>query len=734
MAKKKLNSAGTLSSYWCPPADLLADGVGEPIACIASTFEFDAAFFETELLPRFLGLRFDHTENELTFLVEREEKLALTAATVLVDIHKVDPGQTTLRWDQVPIAVPGAQSIQHSKIVLLAWERLVRLIVGSANLTRPGYRRNREVFASLDFYDNSESPPRRPASDSIRLLEQVLAWARTTDEARIRAFDSLALARDKLASWKMLASDFRPRERPKVSLIATHPAVDGQKSASAIDQVATAWGPRRVSEVTVVTPFVGMPEGEVDKVVRRLETIPRSRECVGRLIAPRHPAEESDRVIRVALPRTFGECWGRCFDSRGGSQVLAIPQYVKSVDKVNRALHSKVFSLEGGDHQLLMIGSSNFTPHGMGVGVFNVEANLLFEDPGVATWERINFALICDDWKELSEVQWDEQAEPPEDCIDHAAMLPRFFVCASYSQVTGELNVTVDHSTAEPPIWAVRLKGVGDEGLTIFQKASTPAEKPSGSGILTHTLPEGSRSASLAALLVEWVDDAGEARQARLVVSIASKDDLVASDHFKAFGVDAMIDCLVHGRSLAEWQERQLNKEALGVGLAKDLDSLRSVDTSGYLLYQVRRFGRAIAGLTERLEKTVLIPTAVRYRLFKDPLGPISLALAITNANKQTTGSFTSLSAEHRLFLLAELLLSVDRTGRRMLKRADKRTRKWLKELIDEATGVLVIQVSSRQEDLGSSVAANMGQYLTAALHEANQLINPTLTETANAR
>ena len=27
------------------------------------TYEFDADFFETELLPRFLGLKFDHTEN-----------------------------------------------------------------------------------------------------------------------------------------------------------------------------------------------------------------------------------------------------------------------------------------------------------------------------------------------------------------------------------------------------------------------------------------------------------------------------------------------------------------------------------------------------------------------------------------------------------------------------------------------------------------------------------------------
>src|ERR1700687_5481421 len=112
---KKTNSTNTLSSYWCPPTDLMSNGVGEPVVCVATTFEFHADFFETELVPRFLGLKFDHTENESTFLVEREEKLRETDIAVLVDLSRVDPRQTTLSWDQIPIAVPGARAIQHAK-------------------------------------------------------------------------------------------------------------------------------------------------------------------------------------------------------------------------------------------------------------------------------------------------------------------------------------------------------------------------------------------------------------------------------------------------------------------------------------------------------------------------------------------------------------------------------------------------------------------------------------------
>lgn len=727
MPKKTTSSAGTLSSHWCPPTDVLVGGVGEPVACVASTFEFDAAFLEMELLPRFLGLKFDHTENELTFLVEREEKLALTSTAVLVDIHKADPGQTTLRWDQVPIAVPGSQSIQHSKIVVLVWERLVRLIVGSANLTRPGYRRNREVFAALDFFDDAESLPRRPVEDAIKLLEQILEWSRVPDATRNRTLDTLSLVRQKLASWVAIPEDFRPREKPKVSFISTLPAINGQSPLSALDQVSSLWGSRSVSEMTVFTPFVGKPDGEGDKVVWRLAAIPRSRDCVGWLIAPRHPADESDSEVRIALPESFGNAWHECFDSRGGGRILGIPQFVKGFDKINRILHSKVLSLEDADHQLLMIGSSNFTPHGMGIGVFNVEANLLFEDAGDESWPRIELPIGWDEWNAVEDVQWDEHFEPAEDTVDHEAMLPRFFVCASYSQVTGVLTVTLDRSCPEPSEWTVRLKGVDMDGLTVFSHSSNSVM-----AMLTHTFPDESRSASLAALLVTWKDDSGQVRQAQIIVSIESKDDLVASEQFRGFGVDAMIDCLVHGRSLAEWQERQTNRATLGIGRNEALDSLRFVDTSGYLLYQVRRFGRAMSGLCERLERVVLLPTAVRYRLFKDPLGPISLGEALTNINGSTS-SFSTLSDEHRLFLLTELLLSVARTTDRMLKQTDKKTRKWLKELVGEAIAVLAAQVSSRRETLGSTLASNMGQYVSAAMMEATNLVGQHPTEVANA-
>ena len=39
----------------------------------------------------------------------------------------------------------------HAKLTLLVWENCARLLIGSANLTEHGYRKNRELMAAFDF-------------------------------------------------------------------------------------------------------------------------------------------------------------------------------------------------------------------------------------------------------------------------------------------------------------------------------------------------------------------------------------------------------------------------------------------------------------------------------------------------------------------------------------------------------------------------------------------------------
>jgi len=201
MSRKNNNvEVPPLARHWMPPKTQFEFGVGQPWACIATTFEFDAGFFETELLPRFLGLKFDHTENEPSFLGEREEALALARVGVLMDQSRFDSAQSTMRWDQIPIQV--LAGILHAKITILAWERLLRMIVGSANMTRTGYRRNREVFAALDFWNDSDSIPLRLLRDTLDLLVLILEWSRVAPSVRDRTSETIALSK-RLPEWRI---------------------------------------------------------------------------------------------------------------------------------------------------------------------------------------------------------------------------------------------------------------------------------------------------------------------------------------------------------------------------------------------------------------------------------------------------------------------------------------------------------------------------------------------------
>src|SRR2546422_5795222 len=113
MTRTRTDTARALAETWSAPVDGPTGGAGQPLFCVASTYTFHAPFFESELLPRFLGLKFDETEGVRPFVVEREQALATSRACVLVNADHLDPSQSTLRWDQFPVRVP-ASGVQHS--------------------------------------------------------------------------------------------------------------------------------------------------------------------------------------------------------------------------------------------------------------------------------------------------------------------------------------------------------------------------------------------------------------------------------------------------------------------------------------------------------------------------------------------------------------------------------------------------------------------------------------------
>jgi hypothetical protein len=254
MARRSTDTV-PLASYWSMPVGSTIGEAGRPLICVTSTYTFHASFFELDLLPRFLGMKFDETEGTRPFIIEREQALAEARVIVLVDADHLDPSQTTLRWDQLPVRVSGG--VQHSKISVLIWENHARLIVSSANLTSQGYRRNREIAGVLDFFDHESSAPRRILLDVVAFLRNLSASIRASDAVKERLLHSLSEVRSRTGSWRQMPNEFGTRARPQVKFVAGLPGQRGSVAQSPLEQLLKLWGTRRADEVTVMTPFVG---------------------------------------------------------------------------------------------------------------------------------------------------------------------------------------------------------------------------------------------------------------------------------------------------------------------------------------------------------------------------------------------------------------------------------------------------------------------------------------------
>ena len=343
MSRRGDATYGKALDLWQPPSH-----AGDPLICIATTYTFDATFFEMECIGRFLSMEAHPTESaSVAYLIEREEKLAGARVHALVDRrHARD--KESLRWDILGVLVPAA--VQHAKLTLLVWKDHVRAIIGSGNLTEPGYRRNVEVFGTLDL-SRQDGGAKTAVLHTIDFLREVSSFAVGTlgpQTPRARLRDSLEQARAYVRSWRDI-------DEPLTGV-----PVFNSPTRSALDQVERLWptagAPPR--EAYVVSPFFDHPPNDG-----------RAADSLKALLAKRGDIHTSFYVKTEPLPdgRTRVYAPKRLTDrGRAGDAIDVVPLLPDQQGEL-REVHSKLLSL-GNDHwRLLMIGSSNFTAAGLGV-------------------------------------------------------------------------------------------------------------------------------------------------------------------------------------------------------------------------------------------------------------------------------------------------------------------------------------------------------------------------------
>jgi hypothetical protein len=614
------------------------EGAGRPVGCIATSFTFDPVFFEEECIARFLRLDTDPNEDGLAYLIEREEKLAEAHVVALVDHRHADP-MRSLRWDLLPVRV--AAAAQHSKISLLAWERVVRLIVASANLTEPGYRSNLEVFACVDFRDGADTPVDvlRAITAFVRgVLGDYVAGDESEPGPKRRALALLGRI-DDLAAGMALGS--RRTTFQVVPLFGG--AVAGVRHSALSWVKAEAERRGRPRSAVVVSPFFDNNDRQAFRALE--EILPLTGDRRVDVVTNGVPIE--DGRTRLFVPE-----WMRALD-QGRLQIGLHRTAPEEGDEVRR-LHGKVLFLRREDgYSVAVVGSSNFTRAGFGLGAgpINLEANLAYicRDEGGSSRDLRKVIPATEGPLDVAQVVFDPEVDPDADDT-LLAILPAGFQEALFrpSPTGGEL--TLRFGSGLPEDWSVYDP---DAGLILDSRTWSAAAKPNEfTHEVTHPRPPSF-------LDVSWADsskrkregDVAPAPRARWAVNVTEQGLLPPPEELRTLPLETLIQILTSARPIHETLVRILRrpqKAPTGDG-DPDLDPLRRFRDETHLLYRTRKVAGALEQLKLRLERPVLHEDALKWRL-EGPVGPLALARALVEEAR---------SPAEGAFLVAELARTV---------------------------------------------------------------------------
>jgi len=603
---------------------------GSPIGCVATTFTFEPAFFEEHCLARFLRIESDPGEDGRSYLVEREERLSDAFACVLVDRCHV-PQARSLRWHVLDMRVPRG-GIFHAKVTLLLWQKRVRVLLGSANLTEAGYRRNFEHMSILDFGPDGDLPLAL-LRDLVAFFRDVRAFspgASITDGPQEKLNGFLSQVEDRIASWPPGQWE---RGSTTCSLL---PVMPGKPDL--FTKLAEAWSGPPADVATVMSPFFA-PGEDVQRVVAGL----------GRLLLQR-----GERQIEFV---------GRGWKLADGTVVLDMPDtlaqpvapvqhffgYLPPVTENDgrpepRPLHAKSLWIQRSPRAVFLVGSSNFTVAGTGVGpTANVEANLAYaiSDLGDRFAKTCLAAYPPYQSVNLAKENVEFRQEPLTASSDPTPFVPLPDAFGLALLRTGESGLALDLQIARdaPAGFAVIAGEVELIDEAVWMHRGQPA---SASILWSETRPPS-------CLEVRWRHEQAE-YVALWPVNVGDAEALPPPEELRALSLEDLLEVLTSARPahevLAQIWRRRASKETVADGSVV-VDPHKRVDTRNFVLQRMKRIAAALEGMRERLSRPMFTVEALRWRLF-GPLGPIALAKRL--ADEEGDGAS---------FMIAEVAMAV---------------------------------------------------------------------------
>lgn len=631
-------STSRFLDLWSPPA-------GYRLASImATTYHLHADFLEEDLLPVALGLRQSSARGR-EFRIELEQALQDTDVTIYLHPDGYQPGlRRSPRVDLIPL--PEARTPKlHAKVGLLrfvpetgggAVEEIVRLVVGSANLTASGYRTNIEIGVALDDAPGGDETGATAVRDAAAWLRGAIPPA--TDQARAQHRSMQAIF------------DARPIDAARDGL-----SFIGMPRQGGLTEVLSAIDAGDIRTLTVVSPF--WPTGEepgdvVSALFKACGGTPQTVRLAG-------PACEVDGILYPEMPPALL----RALTKKGVAVEVAYadPRYACSQtdskpisdgdeygdmgatrDKAAawRPLHAKALLLEGSRASILAAGSFNFTRKGLGVHdrASNTEAGVIWSLPAKS---GAKFAPLFDfvgPWRKVDDAP-EEMVKAPGPMDGKSGQLWPAFIHSIRASREGVM-IEGDGATW-PAVVRLSMRDIRAR-LVQLQRDFDPwviVRPPAGQHVnetlrLTAAWLEEDGQQSLARypaladldITLEW-----DGQQAVLPVVFVDKHEFPLVERASREDERALIDWFLGLRPAGE-------SEPDGFGHGIDPSTAEQPPetggTAGILSYLLRDFVHALPGIRARLEEGAATETGLRSALL-GPRSPAKLADEILAAWKR---------------------------------------------------------------------------------------------------
>ncbi|MCO4753309.1 MAG: hypothetical protein KC478_02450 [Bacteriovoracaceae bacterium] len=611
---------------WMAPEDC-----GEPIGVFCTTYSFQPFIFEEECLSRYLSLKNKYDKENVAFLIEREEALCkLPFAGVVVDQHCKELSRN-LRWDILPARIKNGA--MHSKIFVLAWQNYIRVIVGSANLTEDGMRLNQEVITSLE--SSYEELPNQDfnLSGLIPHLKSILKTANVsfeeTSPPHSRVVEFINTIEEKIKNTNKNASTKFLFISPEDTDFPT--------------QVAEQFeGKRKPDNLIFTSPFFDENENLlIPELVSRLT--PSSSEVWLTIT----PGCEIDLVN--------SSCNLKCPDWSDSTNTFPsnYEVYYNPIEELDekgesqRPIHAKAYWFEnhGTGSGVYIIGSSNLTPSGWGVGGRNnFEANVLFpfEKGTKRKLLKSRYDQLSLDDSQLNGLKLSFKPEMDESSSEKTFSLPDYFNLAWLTIVNEDYYINLRFEGDIDESWEIFLD---EEGKNLF------LSKNEVSGKTLKKKIEGGVSSSI------WVKIEGQLLEWSVIIE--SSDVLLPPEALRDLNLDDLLHIYLSNRPLHEVIqtiikkkiEQEEKKDPKQQGGTETIDPHARFRDSKSYLKQCRKISALFNSLKERFEKPIFHKNTLNWL----DSGPIGVDKIVESISKVVQDQ------DALIFYLAELCLELDR-------------------------------------------------------------------------